>query len=325
VANLQLVATSNPQVMDLQGLDVQVLDFELRAAAKSYRQASMRIAYYAFRLRYALLDDWSPLGVKSEDDYRKLLGLAPSTFYKLLGIGSALYMVKLADMERIPVGNAELLMKVEPALWHDFPWVQEAQTLSADEFAAKIVQRNRTAGSDSEPMVQFQVKVPYSAKKFMQDTVEKFRQEHNLASAGQALEFLIADVHDRPNVMAAIERANRYVKWSMFRLRVRKKIDHEMRWLQRAGSLLNKAYWAVRMEDEVPIYEDDEKEVYPAETTAELQNYNEWIRDMSFLTSRPHGEEAPNHAGVPDADGDLRSVSEADEFDGDDDSFGEQG
>jgi hypothetical protein len=172
-------------------------------------------------------------------------------------------------------------------------------------------------------MVQFQVKVPYSAKKFMQDTVEKFRQEHNLASAGEALEFLIADVHDRPNVMAAIERANRYVKWSLFRLRMRKKMVHELGWLHRAWRLLDKAYWAVRMEDEVPIHEDDEKEIYPAENPAELQNYNEWIRDLSVLSSRAHGEEAPNHASVPASVGDMRAVSGVDDAGGDDDSFEE--
>lgn len=283
----------------------------------------MRLAYYSWRLRYALADDWSPLGVKSEDEYRKSLGLAPSTFYKLLNIGAALYTIKLADMERIPVGNAELLMKVEPALWHDFPWVQEAQTLSADEFAAKIVQRNRQAGSDVEPMVQFQVKVPYSAKKFMLDTVEKFRQEHNLASAGEALEYLIADVHDRPNIMAAIERANRYVKWSLFRLRKRKKMASEQEWLNRAYVLLNKAYAAVRLDFEGVIREDDEKEVYPAKTSEEFQDYNKWIRDMPFLSSRPHGEEAPRHGGLPAPSGDMRYMSEFDVPDGDDVSFEE--
>lgn len=282
----------------------------------------MRIAYFGFRLRYALMDDWSPMGVKDEEEYRKILGIAPSTFYKLLNIGAALYTIKLADMERIPVGNAELLMKVEPALWHDFPWVQEAQTLSPDDFAAKIVQRNRSAGSDAEPLVYFHVRVPYSAKKFLKDTIEKFRQEQNLASAGEALEFLVADVHDRPNVMAAIERSNRYIKWAMFRCKKRK-MPIELQWLHRAYQLLNKAYWAVRMEDERVIHEDDEKEIYPAETPTELQDYNEWFRKMSAVASRPHGEEAPRHAGVPAPSGDMRYMSEFDVSDGDDDSFEE--
>ena len=319
--SLALVPSTSPQVIEPQSYDVHVLDFECRAAAKAYRQSSMRLAYYSWRLRYSLADDWSPLGVKNEEEYRKVLGIAQSTFYKLLNLGAALYMVKLADMERIPVGNAELLMKVEPALWHDFPWVQEAQTLSADDFAAKIVQRNRQAGSDSEPMVSFHVRVPYSAKKFLHDTIEKFRQEHNLASAGEALEFLVADVHDRPNVMAAIERANRYVKWSLFRFRFRKKMAHELGWLSRAHLLLNKAYWAVRMEDERVIHEDDEKEIYPAESPSELQNYNEWIRDLSFLTSRPDGEKAPDHAGVSASGGDVRPVPGIYDADADDDSL----
>lgn len=310
--------------MDPQGLDVAVLDFECRAAAKSFRQSSMRIAFYGFRLRYALADDWSRLGVKDEEEYRKSLGIAQSTFYKMLSIGAALYTLKLADMERIPVGNAELLMKVEPALWHDFPWVHEAQTLSPDDFAAKIVQRNRNAGSNKEPLVYLNIRVPYSAKTFIRDTIEKFRQEHNLASAGEALEYLIADVHDRPNVMAAIERSNRYIKWAMFRCRKRK-MSVELQWMHRAWALLNKAYWAVRMEDEGKIHEDDEKEVYPAKTSEEFQDYNKWIRDMPFLASRPDGKEGQDHDGVPPPAWYLRDVPPSDGSDGDDDSIEDQG
>ena len=262
------------------------------------------------------------MGVADEDSYRKILGLAQSTYYKLLGIGSALYMVKLADMERIPVGNAELLMKVDPALWHDFPWVHEAQTLSADEFACKIIQRNRQMGSDAEPTTYYRVKVPYSAKKFLDDTVEKFRQEHNLASTGEALELLIADVHDRPNVMVAIERANRYVKWTMYRCR-KKKMVNELQWLNRSWSLLHKAYSAVRMEYDGEIYEDDAKEVYPAEDREELQDFTKWSRDMFAKPVGEDREETPDHVRVPPPAWYLRKVPIIHEPDDDDDSFEE--
>ncbi len=321
VANLRLVRTSNAQVIDPQSLgEVDVLDFQIRAAAQSFRQASMRIAYYGFRLRHSLLNDWSPVGAKDEEDYRKKLGLAQSTWYKLLNIGSALYMVKLADMERIPVGNAELLMKVEPTLWLDYPWVEEAQTLSPDDFAARIVQRNRRAGSDQEPMVNYRVRVPYSAKRFMEETVERFRQEQGLSTPGEALEYLIADLHDRPNVMAAIERANRYIRWAMYRCRKRK-MPSEMQWLERAWHLLNKAYSAVRMDDEEVIREEDEKEVYPAQSSEEFQDYNKWIRDMPFLSRRQDGKEAPDNDGVSDSDGDVRLVPDGDDSGDGDDSF----
>jgi hypothetical protein len=299
-----------------------VLDFEMRAAAKMHRQSSLRIAYYGFRLRYALMDDWSPLGVKDEEEYRKILGIAQSTYYKLLKIGAALYTVKLSDMERITVGKAELLIQVEPALWHDFPWVQEAQKLSEDDFSRLIVQRHRQVGSAKEPMTYFRVKVPYSAKRFLQDTVEKFRQEQNLATSAEALEYLVADVHDRPNVMAAIERANRYVKWTLFRFRKRK-VRNETQWLLRAYRLLNKAYWAVRMEDEGEIRETSEKEVYPAETPEELQDFAEWCRTVPSEPDGEDGEEAPDHVDVPPPAWYLRELPVADESDGDDDSLEE--
>jgi hypothetical protein len=308
--------------MEPASFDVGVLDFEIRAAAKAYRQSTMRICYYGWRLRYALMDDWSPLGVKDEEEYRQSLGIGQSTWYRCLKIGTALYTVKLADMERITVGKAELLIQVEPALWHDFPWVQEAQKLSEDEFARLIVQRHRQVGSAREPMTYFRVKVPVSTKKFLLDTLAKFRQEHNLASSAEALEYLVADVHDRPNVMAAIERANRYVKWSLFRFRKRE-VRNETQWLRRAHDLLKKAYWAVRMEDEGELHEKSEKEVFPAETPEELQDFAEWSRGMPSESDREDGEKTPSYVDVPPPAWYLRELPITHEPDGDDDSFEE--
>ena len=67
MSSLALVPNTSPQVIEPQSFDVHVLDFECRAAAKLYRQSSARIMYYGWRLRYAMADDWSPLGVKNEE------------------------------------------------------------------------------------------------------------------------------------------------------------------------------------------------------------------------------------------------------------------
>lgn len=324
MASLQLVPHTSPEVISPESLDVAVLDFEMRAAAKMYRQASMRVAYFGFRLRFALMDDWSPLGVKDEEEYRQKLGIGQSTFYKLLRIGQALYTVKLADMEKISVGNAELLIQVEPALWHDFPWVQEAQKLSPDDFSKLIVQRHRQVGSQSEPMTYFRAKVPYSAKKFLIETLDKFRLEHGLNTAGEALEYLVADVHDRPNVMVAIERANRYLNWVVFRLQTEKLFAEEMQWLLKGRRLLKKAYAAIRMQDEGDIHEEDEKEIYPAKSPAEFQDYRRWSREVPVEPSGADGEEASGDDAVSATERDLCAVRSADGPDPDDDSVEEQ-
>lgn len=193
MASLHLVPNQSPEVIaPQQSLDVPVLDYELRAAAKMYRQATMRIAYFAVRLRYALMDDWGPVKVADEEAYRKSLGIGYSTWMRCMKIGHALFHIRLADMEKIAVGNAELLLKVEPALWHDFPWVQEAQKLPADALAQLIVQRHKQVGSKAEPLVYFRVQVPHSVKQFLIDTIETFRQEYDIATTGEALEALIA-------------------------------------------------------------------------------------------------------------------------------------
>lgn len=177
-------------------------DLNLRRAAKALKTSLMEIAYYGWRLKRT--EGWLELGYEDETAYRHSLDIPKSTYFKFIRIGEALQQLSLDDMKALSTGNAELLLQVPPELWHDFPWVMEAKKLPTPEFAMRITTRSEQSGSDRVPMTYFRVRVPFLAKDALEEMVDNFRSKHGLASAGQALELLIADQYDRPNLLSTI-------------------------------------------------------------------------------------------------------------------------
>jgi hypothetical protein len=294
--------SSNPIILPPAG-DVNVVELEqrVRQIARTLRTTTMQLAWFGFRLRYALGDDWSPIGFDSEESYRESLGIGRSTWYKAIGIGAALCTLKLSDMEQITVSNAEILIQVDQSLWHDYPWIEEAKKLPTEQFALLVTQRNRQSGNFKEVWTFYRCKVPVTAKKFLEETVERFKVENGLSTAGEALELLIADVHDRPNVMTAMRRALNLIQWARYRVTKRSRIKDAMDivWLKTAEELLKRSYIAVRMERSGGAFNaEDAKEVYPAESAEDGQEFARWSRGMSEQPGGARREESSNHAGV---------------------------
>lgn len=186
----------------------------------------MMVAYGGIRMRMA--NGWSDFGYESEEACRDAMGVPRSTWYKALRIGEALFNLSFEDLQAITVGNAELLIQVAPELWADYPWVQEAKVLSSDKLAERIVMRNQTAGRDDEPMAYVRYKVPYSAKSAIEEMVESFQQREGLNTAGHALEMLVSDTWDRPNMGALLYRMKYMLREAITELG-REQVSYEMR------------------------------------------------------------------------------------------------
>lgn len=180
-------------------------DRELRRAAKGLKASLTMLAYYGARMRAG--DLFSSLGYNSEDEYRESLGVPRSTWFKYIRIGELLYDLSLDDLQAISTGNAELLIQVDPMLRLDYDWVTEAKQLTCESFAELISKRNRQTGAPREPQTYFRAKVPYSVKKFLEESLENFRVKNELTSTAQALEFLIAERHDTPTILETLQQA----------------------------------------------------------------------------------------------------------------------
>ena len=233
-----------PEFLAPQPEPIEDYDAELRSAAKALRVSSMRIAFYGWRMK--LSDGWTRFGLepgpRGEEAYCDSLGISRATWFRLVRVGQVLHQLPLADLERISVTNAELLLAVSPTIWHDFGWVHEARTLSSTQLAALVTERNKTAGDDREPLTLFTASVPFLAKQAINDMLDAFKDKNMLSSRGQALELLIADRCDRPNLLAAVEKAIRLIRGAGTGLKAKKiEAPDEMYWLALALEALNEA------------------------------------------------------------------------------------
>jgi hypothetical protein len=299
---------------------------QLQQTAKNYRSCMAEIAYFGWRLRYSMGGSagntgnlWPTIGFEGEEQFRESLGIPQSTWYKWLSVGQILCNLSLAELQQIKPTNASLLTQVDPSLVADYPWVREAKTLSSDEFALLISQRNKQKGITKEPTLYFKVKVPATAKKFLEETVERFRVEHELASSAEALEMLIADVHDRPNAMNSMKHAAELVNKAMA---VLQSDGRTYQWLYRARDLLTKTYSAVRME--TPD-EENEEALLRAEEERRIKNRP---TGEGIVSTKPYGSDGPSRPGRPaveEPSGYLHPLLAPDEFGGDDDDLEDGG
>lgn len=247
--NLQLAATNPtaqqppPEILPPNLQPVEQFDQELRVAAKAYRMSSMRIAYWGFRMR--LSDGWTAFGYepgpRGEEAYRDDLGVPRSSWYRLVRIGQALHQIPLADLERIPLANAQSMLDVEPEIMHDYAWTWEAKTLSADKFAELVSERNRAIGSKRDPLVYLGIKVPVLAKQAIEKMLDVFTNKHHLSSRGQSLELLVADRYDRANLLAAADKAIQLISAVAVSLEKRGIKGEEVAWLKMAAEVWNES------------------------------------------------------------------------------------
>lgn len=246
--NLSLPAstTSAPpvgEVLSPESHPIAQYHQELQQAARAYRNSLAKIAYYGFRLR--LTDGWTAMGFepgpRGEEAYRDSLDIPRSTWYKAVRIGQALHQLSLDDLSKIPTTNAELLTQVDPAIVHDHPWVAEAKSLPPKEMADLVATRNREVGG-KEPLSTLVFRVPFLAKRAIEDMLEAIQHKYELSSKGQTLELMIADLHHDANLIAAADRAERLMAGIAESMKRRQAPEDEQAWLRLAAEVLHEGY-----------------------------------------------------------------------------------
>lgn len=217
---------------------------QLQNAAHSLKSSMARIAYFGFRMRMA--EGWTVLGFedgpRGEEAYRELLDIPRSTYYKAVRIGQALHQLSLADLERIPTSNAELLIQVDPSIIHEFSWVQEAKLLKPRDMAELVASRNKAVGG-REPLSTIVFKVAFLAKQAMEGMLESVQKKYDLSSKGQALEMMIADLHNDANLLSSVQKAQQLLGGVAQSIKMRNgfKGDEET-WLKMAMEVLDEGY-----------------------------------------------------------------------------------
>jgi hypothetical protein len=147
-----------------------------------------------------MCEGWTSLGLepgpRGEEAYRESLGIPRSSWYRAVRIGQAFHQLSLPDLERLPIGNAEILLSVNPLILNDHNWVHEARTLQGQQLAELVASRNKAIGDNREPLASMIFRVPLLARKAIETMLTTFQKRHELSSRSQAFEMLIADRHE---------------------------------------------------------------------------------------------------------------------------------
>lgn len=232
-----------PEVLAPEHPNLRRYDSELRSAARNYRQSVLKIGYYGARLR--MTEGWRDLGFESEEDYRESLDVPRSTWYKYVRICQNYMQLSLPELEAYQITNLQLLLKVNPSIADNHPWMDEALALKPKKLAELVAERNRAVGDEREPLTSYRVTVPFLAKRAIEQQVEDFQKKHGLSSPGQALEFLIVDRAGEPGILTELSQIRKLLSGVAQSLQMkanRCQLEQERSWIKLAWEMTDACY-----------------------------------------------------------------------------------
>jgi len=288
--------------------EIRELDKNIRQSVREYNLSFAHLAYYGWRLK--LNDGFAELGYKNEHAYMLSLGIGKTWWFQAVAIGQALSSLPLSELEKIPVGQALLLLDVKPEIRTQFPWAQEAQADSFSQLARKIEDRNRIIpGPERVPMTPLSIRVPATAKGSIFRNLQEFKDRHNLSSIGQALEFAVADKIQDNSVLGDLNDAIRLIEGVYRSLGKRGGMEDERDWthlaLERVRSVYRKLLDVSREDDD----EVHEEAVYETEDAGGDQKDPGRAGGLPEQHGRTHGIQAEIGGDVEEAEWGVPVVS----------------
>ena len=201
----QVVAQSRPAISPVPvvtlppspaPITLKELDQRFRALARQHARTLGEMVFVAYRLVEA--DNWESLGMLCGEDYAESVGISYSYFRRLATLGERLQFLTVTEIQNLSVRSMSDLTKVHPAIWNEYPWVEEAKALTAREFSALVMIRNEQAGhSLCEPRTQLTLRVPLSQHPVFERRLETIRRQEKLGSVAEALTLALESVDEK--------------------------------------------------------------------------------------------------------------------------------
>jgi hypothetical protein len=143
-------------------------------------------------------DDWTELGFQDAEAYADSVGISCGYLRQLASLGERLRFLTVAEIQNLSLRAMNALGRVHPAIWNEYPWVEEAKALTAREFISLVMHRNEQAGHTlCEPRTQLMLRVPLSQHPVMERRLETIRRQERLGSVAEALNFALESVDEK--------------------------------------------------------------------------------------------------------------------------------
>ncbi len=162
-------------------------------------------------------EGWRALGYENEKHYRRMKGIARSTWYKMVGIAERLSHLTMDEFLAMTIENAEQLSVQPGTVKRDPELLRKAQTRTAQEFADDLVMHQ--AERENKPVGEVYVTMKWRIKQAQREVIERgledWQHEHGIDDEGYALELMIAEYRERPTLVGfmteSIPRLSRQV------------------------------------------------------------------------------------------------------------------
>lgn len=230
------------EVVDRAPVDVNHADLMITRAARGVRSNLAKIAYYGWRIRS--VEGWTRLGYAEgkdgEYDYVEEKGIARSTWYRAVKIGQALQRLSLVELAAIIPGKLDVLARLEDKAWGQKDWGQEARALCLKDLKKEVKEANKVHGVETAFTEWIRLPVGDGAKGAIETMLDTYASNHELPSRSAALELIVADGWDRPNVMKDVKAVAELVRGAMTGLKQRgMEGEPEYGWLDTACEVLD--------------------------------------------------------------------------------------
>jgi hypothetical protein len=188
-------------------------------ASRIRSTATMALAYYGWRVKKS--GRWSEFGCSNEQEYREARGISPNTWRVCMRIGQVFEAMPFEQLAVMTVTTATWFTKINPQLWHDYPWLEEAKRLQSKVFAKLVTDRNRLI----DPEFGRSGRGNSAGLAIYRARLQLLKQQQELKSAEEAAMFLAADLprSEHSQLLAASRHAYKLVGLAIKTMKRRQK------------------------------------------------------------------------------------------------------
>lgn len=199
------LAMTLPAITSAEKRELSICDAHVRKAMAAIRASRIEIAYFGWRIKRS--QRWMEFGCATEDEYRTSREIPSRTWQECMVVGQLLEALSFDDLSAIGVENGIRLSFVNPDIWYDYDWLQDARSTPYREFRKLVALRNQTLDGG-----EHSVAIERSRQRQVtRDRLREICREHKLATIDDALSLALdgVGVSVSAQLLAASKHANK--------------------------------------------------------------------------------------------------------------------
>lgn len=173
----------------------------------SHDKRSMEIGWFGRIVKAR--NEFARHGCRDEKEYRELVRIGRTTWYRMIRIAGALSQLKREEFLSMTVENADLLSRIPDEERYDPELLEMARTLNEPQFQKRLLERR--AKLENKPVEEVRVGMRISLfegqRTVVEDALTRFMRQHGIVDRGTALEWIMMEYRDSATIMAFLQQS----------------------------------------------------------------------------------------------------------------------